>query len=532
MGRTMNGVAAVWLVVVALTGSIAASPGAPPAAVLPAPGSAGHADSYYYYCLFQQSLMQRDYGRALSFLEKAADADPNAPLLAMELGRAYLGMDELDRAESQARRAATLAPDSVEARRLLAEIYKQYVAHADDIDDSLFARASAAFADLVAADPTDGETRIALARLYLSKGLFMQATEILRAQIASDPNSVDAYFLLGESLIRTRQTDEARKLLGDAARQHPENPDLQRALGDAFEASGDLDAALGIRRALAVAHSDRPSLRFQLARLLLRMKRSDEAAVEAEGLLVSLRGATADDDRDVDQRATYMLLIEAHSDGGRLEEAVKACDRAEKEFPTEARFTLKKAELLLLTGREGDAEALIKAVATRGGADGPGKPEASEVFFRAGATKERDGDIAAAEHFLRRSIEADPTNHAALNYLGFLLADRGEKLQESLAMIQRALSLDEGNGAYLDSLGWALYRLRRYDEAEAPLRAAARAIPDEAVVQDHLGDLYWAVGRKDEAVRAWEAAIRIGIADPDSLKKKISRAGATATPGP
>ncbi|HZE89093.1 MAG TPA: tetratricopeptide repeat protein, partial [Verrucomicrobiae bacterium] len=264
MGRTTTGIAAALISTAALTGTVHAAPVGAPGTPLAATGSAGHADSYYFYCLFQQSLMQRDYGRALSFLEKAADADPRAPLLAMELGRAYLGMDELDRAESQARRAAALAPDSVEGKRLLAEIYKQYVAHADEPDDTLFARASAAFADLVAADPADGETRLALARLDLSKGLFMQATEILRAQIASDPNSVDAYFLLGESLIRTRQPDEARKLLGEAVKQHPENPDLQRALADAFEASGDFDAALGIRRALAAAHSDRPSLRFQL----------------------------------------------------------------------------------------------------------------------------------------------------------------------------------------------------------------------------------------------------------------------------
>src|SRR6266850_611105 len=172
--------------------------------------SSARADSYYLYCLFQQSLIKRDYGRALSYLEQASQSDPNAPQLATELGRAYLNMDELDRAEAEARRAAALDPSSVDAKRLLADTYRQYLSHAGDVSEALFSQAAAAYADLVASDQSDAETRLDLARLYLGRGLFGQAAEILKSHLAADPDSMEAAYLLGACLVRGGDPVEAR----------------------------------------------------------------------------------------------------------------------------------------------------------------------------------------------------------------------------------------------------------------------------------------------------------------------------------
>lgn len=499
---------------------------------LPAPAPAAQADAYYLYCLFQQSLMQRDYGRALGYLEEASRADPKAPLLAVELGRAYFNMDELDRAEGEARRAASLAPASLDAKRLLVEIYKQYVAHADEVDEGLFTRAAAAYADLIAADPSDGETRLDLARLHLSRGLFLQASEILKVQVAADPESLEAAYLLGEALLRAGEKEQAKEVLSDASGRHPENPDLKRALADAVEAGGDPEGALKILRDLIETNPDRAGFRFELARLYLRMKRYDEGAAQAVLLLRSLQSAAPDKDREGNLRSAHMLLIEAQAAGGKLDEAVAACQRAEKAFPQEIRFPLKRAEILLRMGREEEAGATIRSVSVKPGGDATLRAGVSEVYFRAGAAEERQGDYRKAEGFLRRSIEADPDNHAAMNYLGYLMADKGENLEESLALIQGALRLDEGNGAYLDSLGWTLYRLRRFEQAEEPLKQAARAIPEEPVVRDHLGDLYWALGRRDDAVHAWQEALRLGSEERTTIMRKIAGAASTQPPAP
>ena len=111
-----------------------------------------------------------------------------------------------------------------------------------------------------------------------------------------------------------------------------------------------------------------------------------------------------------------------------------------------------------------------------------------------------------------------------LNYLGYMNANRGVKLEESLQLIQRALELDPENGAYLDSLGWAYFRLGRFAEAEGPLRRAAEKQPG-AVVLDHLGDLLKQLGRLSEAVEAWKRARtgedEDGELDRAELERKI-----------
>jgi tetratricopeptide (TPR) repeat protein len=101
----------------------------------------------------------------------------------------------------------------------------------------------------------------------------------------------------------------------------------------------------------------------------------------------------------------------------------------------------------------------------------------------------------------------DPNNSQTLNYLGYMLADRNTHLEEALNLIKHAVDLDPQNGAYLDSLGWAYFRLGRYDEAEANLRRAAAKTPNDATVQDHLAELYAKTGKLKLAEMHWERAL-------------------------
>ena len=107
----------------------------------------------------------------------------------------------------------------------------------------------------------------------------------------------------------------------------------------------------------------------------------------------------------------------------------------------------------------------------------------------------------------RKVLATDPQNATALNYLGYMLADRGIKLDEALAMIKKAVDLDPANGAYLDSLGWAYFKLGKYDLAEDNLIKASQHIGTDPTVQDHLGDLYQKTGRLKLAAAHWERAL-------------------------
>jgi tetratricopeptide (TPR) repeat protein len=111
-----------------------------------------------------------------------------------------------------------------------------------------------------------------------------------------------------------------------------------------------------------------------------------------------------------------------------------------------------------------------------------------------------------AEEWFKKVLAISPKNATALNYFGYSLADRGARLEEALSMIQKAVELDPYNGAYLDSLGWAYFRMNRLNLAEEYLRKAVGRLSRDPVIHMHLGDLYFKMGRMELAQREWERA--------------------------
>jgi tetratricopeptide (TPR) repeat protein len=102
----------------------------------------------------------------------------------------------------------------------------------------------------------------------------------------------------------------------------------------------------------------------------------------------------------------------------------------------------------------------------------------------------------------------DPQAAATLNYLGYMNADRGVKLDESLNYIKQAISFEPNNPAYLDSLGWAYFKLGKFDLAEENLNKAAMRMGSDPTVQEHLGDLYQKTGRLKLAAAHWDRAVQ------------------------
>ena len=109
----------------------------------------------------------------------------------------------------------------------------------------------------------------------------------------------------------------------------------------------------------------------------------------------------------------------------------------------------------------------------------------------------------------RGLIAKDPLDAGALNYLGYMIAERGpaSKLDEAVTLIQRALKVDPDNPSYLDSLGWAYYKQNKLDLAERPLREAAEKLPTVSVIQSHYGDVLQKRGLFQEAIDAYQRAI-------------------------
>jgi len=136
------------------------------------------------------------------------------------------------------------------------------------------------------------------------------------------------------------------------------------------------------------------------------------------------------------------------------------------------------------------------------------KAEGKEyVYFLRGSTFEREKKYDEAELEFKKVLAANPQSAVTLNYLGYMNADRGVQLEDSLVQIKLAVSLDPTNGAYLDSLGWVYFKLGKYDLAEENLNKASLRMGSDPTVQDHLGDLFQKTGRLKLAAAHWERAV-------------------------
>jgi len=149
------------------------------------------------------------------------------------------------------------------------------------------------------------------------------------------------------------------------------------------------------------------------------------------------------------------------------------------------------------------------------------------LFYARGISHERLDNWEQAEADFRKALELNPEQPQVLNYLGYSLVEKQIKLDEALDMIERAVAARPDSGYIIDSLGWVLFRLGRYEEAVVQMERAAELMPVDPVVNDHLGDSFWAVGRKLEAQFQWRRALSFvdeetaEEAKPDRIRRKL-----------
>ncbi len=153
----------------------------------------------------------------------------------------------------------------------------------------------------------------------------------------------------------------------------------------------------------------------------------------------------------------------------------------------------------------------------------------AEQLFPLAELYQELGQGPAAESVLREVIRLDPRNAMANNHLGYMLADAGKNLPEAEAMIRIAVAAEPDNYAYLDSLGWALYKRGQFEEARRNLAQAAQGATPDAVVLDHLADVLYRLNRGDEAAKLWQQSLdRVAQGsgqrdDLDKLKVQLKR---------
>ena len=147
----------------------------------------------------------------------------------------------------------------------------------------------------------------------------------------------------------------------------------------------------------------------------------------------------------------------------------------------------------------------------------------SDLFYRRGASNERIGNYEEADRDMLLSLEIDPDDAYVLNYLAYSWLERDYKIEEAIEMLKKAYSLTENDPYITDSIGWAYYLTEDYVKAETYLKRAVELMPDDAIVNDHYGDILWKLGRKIQAIYFWKSASKMEDVDEEMLKKINSK---------
>jgi Tfp pilus assembly protein PilF len=169
------------------------------------------------------------------------------------------------------------------------------------------------------------------------------------------------------------------------------------------------------------------------------------------------------------------------------------------------------SQIYLQAKKFNDADKIIKRAEEK-------SPDNERLKFQLASVYERQKDFDRAELLFKEILKTNPKNANALNYIGYMLADRGIRLNEAVQYVEQALAIEPNNGAYLDSLGWAFFKLDDLQKAEKYLLQAVGLVRNDPVIHDHLGDLYFKAGDLQKAQDYWNKSLTGGIEQEEIQK--------------
>jgi len=392
------------------------------------------------------------------------------------------------------------------------------------------------------------------------------AVQALQQAVYANPANTTLIEILAQAQARGGKINEAAKVLRDSSAKLTDTnknsaADLQVILGDIYEKADRFDesihafqTALTIRGigAEEVVTDGARDFAIRVFGKMIDVYKKANRPNDAKAVIDRARTVLGKADLFADKR-----LVSFYLETGKRPEALRAIRALRLKKPADKDLIKLEARILTEEGKVDEAVALVKSAPVQDYGIGNGNgdegislgnsisPEVgnylyiSELYTLAkrpreavqavsqalSAAKSKDekeiikltlatmqqtnGDANAAEITLREILKESPRNSVALNNLGYFLAERGEKLDEALKLIQQALEIDPNNSSFLDSLGWTYYKLGKLPEAEKNLKAALRIDNTSATVQEHLGDVHQKQGRAELAKSAWQKALAL-----------------------
>jgi tetratricopeptide (TPR) repeat protein len=418
--------------------------------------------------------------------------------------------------------------------------------------------AAAAYRRSLDIEPDNPDAERGLANALLVDNQLDEALKVLNALVAADPSDGPSEIHISEIQRRQGHYDEALATLEKAKSQVQDSLELSYNEALIYDALGKYDQATGVLTGIldSSAHPEgkysdpeKQNRAIFLNRLgiIYREQNKTTEAVAAYKQMASLGGDYA--------RDGYQGEVDAYRDAHQWKDATAVATDAAKTLPKDHLVQLMYAQQLADMGQVDEGLALAKAQLTGGADDRDVEEDLAQFFIRLKRFKEASEQLDKADALatkpeekvyalflrgefydrqkmydkaeveFRKALAIDPQNAGVLNYLGYMLADQGQKLPEALKMIRQAVDLEPQNGAYLDSLGWAYFKLGQYAQAEENLRKANERINSDPTVHDHLGEVYEKTGKLKLAVAQWERSMTEyahslpADADPEDVQK-------------
>jgi tetratricopeptide (TPR) repeat protein len=480
------------------------------------------------------------------------------------LGRLYRLNNDLQKAENEFKTAVKLEPDSEEAVTTLAYLYNEEgdTARAGEVLSSIpdvarsaklysalgytyeqqkqYKNAINAYKKAVELDRENLDAIRGLAQNLMNDGQSDAALEQYKIIADANPEDWQTYLHIAEIYRKNGKFDLALESLKKAQSMAPDSIEVPYNLAAVYQAEGHYDEAIPVLQDL-LKKTEKPDNNYTqpdknnrsvfLERLgtIYRENNNSTQALETFRKMLVLGDENAE--------RGYQQIIDTHREGKQWQQATDSAKEAVQKLPNNRSLKMVYAAQLADMGQADAGLQQVKALLKGAPEDREVYitlsqmysrlkrwPEAEEaldkadqlstkdedkeyIYFLRGSTYERQKKYEAAEEMFRKALLSEPQNATALNYLGYMLADRGMKLDEALGLIKKAVALDPANGAYLDSLGWAYFKLGKYEVAEDTLIKASQRIGTDPTVQDHLGDLYQKTGRLKLAAAHWERAL-------------------------
>jgi tetratricopeptide (TPR) repeat protein len=480
------------------------------------------------------------------------------------LGRLYRLNNDLQKAENEFKTAVKLEPNSEEAVTTLAYLYNEEgdTARAGEVLSSIpdvarsaklysalgytyeqqkqYKNAINAYKKAVELDRENLDAIRGLAQNLMNDGQSDAALDQYKIIADANPEDWQTYLHIAEIYRKSGKFDLALESLKKAQSMAPDSIEVPYNLAAVYQAEGHYDEAIPVLQDLlkktekadnSYTQPDKNNRSVFLERLgtIYRENNNSPQALETFRKMLVLGDENAE--------RGYQQIIDTHREGKQWQQATEAAKEAVQKLPNNRSLKMVYAAQLADMGQPDAGLQQVKALLKGAPEDREVYitlsnmysrlkrwPEAEEaldkadqlstkdedkeyIYFLRGSTYERQKKYEPAEEMFRKALLSEPQNATALNYLGYMLADRGMKLDEALGLIKKAVALDPANGAYLDSLGWAYFKLGKYEVAEDTLIKASQRIGTDPTVQDHLGDLYQKIGRLKLAAAHWERAL-------------------------